>query len=403
MISALEKRLSTQLAKQKSSGRYRVLENNNTAQGRVVNIDGKHLINFCSNDYLGLCSDSRLKEASVSTTREYGVGAGAAALLSGRHEIHERLERKLASFTGYESALIFSSGYLANLGLISAIVSRRDEVHHDKLNHASLIDAVKLSGARHKRFPHADVNTLAQNLAASSSQNWVVTDGIFSMDGDLAPLNQIAPIAKHHNATLIVDDAHGFGVLHNGMGTVAHCGLLPEDVPIQIITFGKALGAAGAAVLGSKTLIEHLIQSCRTFIYDTALPPAIASAALAAVELLASDTKLISTLNTNIAHFRKLCLEQAIPISKSTTPIQPIILGEEARALTAAKILRDNGIYVRAVRPPTVPVGTSRLRVCLSASHTFSDIEKLVDLLRTITQCDGVASVTCTTRNPIST
>jgi len=230
-----------------------------------------------------------------------------------------------------------------------------------------------------------------------------VTDGIFSMDGDLAPLNQIAPIAKHHNATLIVDDAHGFGVLHNGMGTVAHCGLLPEDVPIQIITFGKALGAAGAAVLGSKTLIEHLIQSCRTFIYDTALPPAIASAALAAVELLASDTKLISTLNTNIAHFRKLCLEQAIPISKSTTPIQPIILGEEARALTAAKILRDNGIYVRAVRPPTVPVGTSRLRVCLSASHTFSDIEKLVDLLRTITQCDGVASVTCTTRNPIST
>lgn len=312
------------------------------------------------------------------------MGAGAAALLSGRHEIHEKLEQKLADFSGYEAALLYSSGYLANLGLISAVVNRHDEVHHDKLNHASLIDAVKLSGAKHRRFPHANVEILEENLSSSKLQKWIVTDGVFSMDGDLAPLVEIAAIAKRYDTSLVVDDAHGFGVLGNGKGTVAALKLDSSDVPIQIITFGKALGAAGAAVLGSKNLIEHLIQSSRTFIYDTALPPAIAAAALAAIKILESDDSLIASLNKNILLFRARCQQQGISISSSATPIQPIILGAEDHALAAAQLLRNEGIYVRAVRPPTVPIGTSRLRICISAAHTTADIEKLVDSLSTI-------------------
>lgn len=383
MKQSIEQRFSVLVDTQKQSGRYRTLETNTVSQGRTINVGGKNLLNFCSNDYLGLCDNPNLKCAAIEAIKLNGVGAGAAALLSGRHAIHEQLEQKLATYTGYEAALIFSSGYLANLGLISALANRHDEIHHDKLNHASLIDAVKLSGAHHKRFSHADITQLDRNLSLSAAtQKWVLTDGVFSMDGDLAPLDKIAAVSSRHNAILVVDDAHGFGVLGNGKGTCSHYGLTADEAPVVVVTFGKALGSAGAAVLGPKTLIEFLIQTSRTFIYDTALPPALAASTLAAIELIESDAGLIESLNKNIIYFKNQCKTADIPISPSSTPIQPLIVGDEARAVAAAKKLLDIGIYVRAVRPPTVPVGTSRLRICLSAAHKFSDIDKLVQTLK---------------------
>jgi 8-amino-7-oxononanoate synthase len=378
----LQKRLRAKIDHQQETTRYRSLENNSHPQGREIKISGATLVNFCSNDYLGLCNHADLKHAAIEAIGDNGIGAGAAALLSGRHSLHQQLEQELASFTGYECALLYSSGYLANIGLINAVVSRQDEVHHDKFNHASLIDAVKLSGAFHKRYRHSDLQHLEKNLSNSkAAQRWIITDSVFSMDGDVAQLESIASIAKRYDATLIIDDAHGFGVLGKGKGTHAHLGLSPEEVPIVVITLGKALGCAGAAVLGSKILIDYLIQSSRTFIYDTALPPLLAAAALTATKKIRSDPSLVNNLNNNIKFFRNLCSANNIPLSESDTPIQPLLLGKETRAREASEFLASRGIYVRAVRPPTVPVGTSRLRICISRSHTESDIEYLVTCL----------------------
>ena len=379
MNSSLSSQLSAAVEKLQAAGRYRFLESNSTAQATQIIVDGNEYTNFCSNDYLGLCNHQSLKDAAIAATKTYGVGAGAAQLLSGRHQLHAELEAQLAAFSGYEAALLFSSGYLANLGLISALVSRHDVVHQDRLNHASLIDAVKLSGATSKRYRHNDMTDLEASLSAfTDRRQWIVTDSVFSMDGDIALLPELSELAKKYKANLIVDDAHGFGVLADGYGVRRFYDLSTEQLPITMITFGKALGTQGAAVLGSQQLIDYLIQVCRTYIYDTATAPAITAATLSALDLVSREQGLHSRLKQNIHTFKKLCKKAEIETSNSITPIQPLILGEDQRAVKAAQFLREQGFYLRAIRPPTVPAGQARLRICLSSAHETTNIENLV-------------------------
>jgi 8-amino-7-oxononanoate synthase len=294
--------------------------------------------------------------------------------------VHCELERRLASFLKRDRALVYSSGYMANLGVIGALIGRHDHVYHDRLNHASLIDAVALCRAAHTRYPHCDIRALEAALSEShAGGRWIITDTVFSMDGDLAPLDQLARLAAAHEAVFIGDDAHGFGVVAQGRGASAAFGLGQDDLPILIVTFGKALGTAGAAVVGSDRLIDALIQRSRTFIYDTAPPPAIAAATIAALDLLAGDGALHRALAENIAYFRSRAA--TLPLLESTTPIQPVLVGEDSAALAIAAKLREAGIYARAIRPPTVPAGTARLRICISAAHTKADIDALVTAL----------------------
>ena len=380
MATQLAPHLQAEIDKFRATGRYRYLENNSAAQDVRIVIGGREYLNFCSNDYLGLCNHEVLKEAAIEATKTYGVGAGAAQLLSGRHELHSQLEIALADFTGYDAALLFSSGYLANIGLITALVSRHDVVHQDKLNHASLIDAIKMSGAVSRRYAHLNLQQLEKGLTEHNERKqWIVTDSVFSMDGDIASLDGISELAYRHSAELIIDDAHGIGVLAAGRGARAHFELPQERLPVAVVTFGKALGTQGAAVLGSKSLVEYLVQVSRTYIFDTAPPPLIAAATLAAVNLIREDGEYVQRLNRNIKTFKNACEGAGIPPSGSETPIQPVVLGDDITALRAAEYLREQGFYLRAVRPPTVPKNTARLRICISAAHQDQDIERLVN------------------------
>ncbi|MGH8596187.1 MAG: 8-amino-7-oxononanoate synthase [Gammaproteobacteria bacterium] len=375
-------RFATKLAAYQRANLARTLEVNTAAQGVKVIIDGRRLINFCSNDYLGLANHPELRAAVIDGVNRFGVGAGAAPLLSGHSTAHEMLAQHLTVFLKRERALLFSSGYLANLGVLSGLVSRQDTVFHDRLNHASLIDGVRLSGATHIRYPHAEPDVFEDRLAAiPSGDKWVVSDGVFSMDGDLAPLPVLSRIANKHGALLICDDAHGFGVLGNGAGTVAHFGLSSQDVPVLIVTFGKALGTVGAAVLGPAVLIETLLHTARSFIYDTALPPALARATSIALSLIQRDSMLREKLFSNITYFHSALRAKDLRAPPSFTPIQPFIIGDSELTLHVSAQLREKDLYVRAVRPPTVPPGTARLRICLSAVHTNDHIDKLVDAL----------------------
>jgi len=360
--------------------RTRSLEINTLPQGVNIEIDGQCLLNFSSNDYLGLAADKRLVAALNEGARRYGVGSGAASLLSGYSKAHHALAEAIAAAMGRERALIFSSGYMANLGLLSGLVTRAEKVVCDELNHASLIDGIRLSRAESVRYPHADTLSLQRLLEDSiPDQTWVVTDGLFSMDGDLAPLAHIARLAAAHRAILVCDDAHGFGVLGNGRGTLAHFNLDEKDVPLVVVTFGKALGTAGAAVVGPSILIENLLQRARTFIYDTAMSPALAHATITSLKLVLEDHTLREQLITNIAYFRTALRHVGIPLSASTTAIQPLLIGDGESALRVAAGLRARALYVRAIRPPTVPTGTARLRICLSAAHTSPHIDRLVE------------------------
>ncbi|MFT4580614.1 MAG: 8-amino-7-oxononanoate synthase [Gammaproteobacteria bacterium] len=379
-MNALEQRITSIIKETKRNDRHRTLEPSTTGQGRTITIDGTEYLNFISNDYLGFSSHPNLKEAATAAAQKHGVGSGASALLSGRSSVHEALERRLASFMRRERALLFSSGYLANLGVASALINRTDHIFSDELNHASLIDAISLTKASYTRYRHVDLHDLEEGLKACENPfRWIITDTLFSMDGDLAPLQQLASLANKYHATLIGDDAHGFGVLDGGRGAAAACNLSHQAMPIQIVTFGKALGTSGAAVVGSESLIDALIQKGRTFIYDTAQPPMIAAATLAALELMETDESIHERLFANITTFRELA--KTLPLSESYSPIQPILIGSDANALLVAAQLRSKGFYVRAIRPPTVPVGTSRLRLCISAAHKPEDIEALVDVL----------------------
>lgn len=362
--------------------RWRTLEANRGPQGPLIRIGEETLLNFCSNDYLGFANHPRLVEALAEGARRYGVGSGASALLSGHGEAHEALCHDLAAATGRARALIFSSGYLANLGIFSGLVAREDRIISDELNHASLIDGVRLARATNLRYPHANTADLSALLAQPHpAQTWIVTDGLFSMDGDLAPLGRIAALASQHGAGLICDDAHGFGVLGDGAGTLAALGLDQEAVPLLVVTFGKALGTAGAAVLGPHVLIENLLQRARTFIFDTAPSPALMHATRTALHLLLGPESPRPKLMANIRYFKQCLAQVGLPQTQGDSPIQPMLVGDAERALEVAAGLRQRGLYVRAIRPPTVPASTARLRICLSAAHDSAQIDQLVEAL----------------------
>jgi 8-amino-7-oxononanoate synthase len=363
--------------------RLRTIE---AADGAHITIDGKRLLNFASNDYLGLAQHPALREALVRTAEKWGVGATAAPLLGGRREEHAILEESLARWTGRERALLFSDGWMANLGTVSALLGRGDLCVEDKLDHASLLDAARLSGAELKRYPHADVDAARRRLESHpDAAALVASDGVFSMDGDVAPLAALARLCRDAHATLMIDDAHGLGVRGpEGAGSVAEAGLSQDDVPILMATLGKALGAAGAFVAGSATLIDALVQEARTFVYTTAMPPAIAAAAIAAIDIARFEGWRRDRLARLVAHFRTGAIAQGWTLADSRTPIQPVVIGASDAALAASTLLEDAGFHVPAIRPPTVPAGSARLRITLCALHAERDVDRLLDALRAI-------------------
>lgn len=360
----------------------RVLE---SAQGAQVEVDGREFVSFASNDYLGLASDPRLVEALADGARRYGVGAGASHLLTGHHRLHRRLEERLAEFTGFPRALLFGSGYAANLAVVTVLASRAAEVFADRLNHASLNDAMLLSGARFHRYRHLDLSALTRLLEGSRAQSRVVlTDSVFSMDGDLAPLDALARLCAEHDAWLVVDDAHGFGVIGpRGRGAAARFGLSAERV-VYVGTLGKAAGVSGAFVAASPAVIETLVQRARSYIYTTASPPALASALLAAIDIIEREEWRRERLLARIAQLRKGLAGCRWPLAPSETAIQPVMVGAPAAAVALAAALSAHGLLVPAIRPPTVPAGSARLRISLCAGHRPEDIERLVATLHAI-------------------
>jgi 8-amino-7-oxononanoate synthase len=365
--------------------RRRVLD---TPQGVDVVCDGRRLVNFCSNDYLGLANHPEVVAALQRGARGYGAGAGAAHLVCGHGRAHQALEEELAEFTGRERVLLFSTGYMANLGVISALAGRGDTVFEDRLNHASLLDGALLSGARLKRYAHADAGALRAELAECSAQTRVIaTDGVFSMDGDLAPLPALADAAREHGAWLMVDDAHGLGVLgREGQGALRHCGLNQEAAPILMGTLGKALGTFGAFVAGCAELIEFLIQRARTYIYTTALPPSVAEATRTSLRVAREESWRRDRLNELIRRFQAGAGQLGLRLMASDTPIQPVLLGSNDAAMRASAALLEAGFWVSAIRPPTVPAGTARLRITLTAAHTEAQVDGLLDALAGIAE-----------------
>ncbi|MGC8854744.1 MAG: 8-amino-7-oxononanoate synthase [Halothiobacillaceae bacterium] len=380
-----EDRLRQRLAERRAADLYR---RPRIAEGPATPyrmVDGRRVLSFCSNDYLGLANHPRVITAFKRGADEYGVGSGAAHLVNGHTRAHQALEEELATFAGRERALLFSTGYMANLGAIGALVGRGDAVFEDRLNHASLLDGGLLSGARFRRYAHADVHALASLLAeagAGAGERLIVTDGVFSMDGDLAPLPALATLADQHDAWLMVDDAHGLGVLGTtGRGTLEHYGLDATDVPVLMGTLGKALGTTGAFVAGSADLIEWLIQAARPYIYTTALPAALAEATRASLCLIDEEPWRREHLHSLIQRFKRGAQQLGLRLMPSDTPIQPILVGDAGEALGLSQQLLDTGIQVTAIRPPTVPQGTARLRITLSALHRPEDIDQLLDTL----------------------
>jgi 8-amino-7-oxononanoate synthase len=344
---------------------------------------GRELIDFSSNDYLGLARHPGLAAAMGECAARTGAGSGASHLVTGHGSEHALLEEELAAFTGRERALLFSTGYMANLAVMTVLAGRGERVLLDRLCHASLVDGARLSGAAFRRFAHADSSAASELAAADPGHTALIaTDGVFSMDGDLAPLPQLARIARAHDAWLVVDDAHGLGVLGaTGGGALEVCGVKPEDAPVLVGTLGKAFGSYGAFVAGSATLIELLIQKARTYIYTTALPQPVAAATRQALKLAQSESWRRERVLALTARFRRAAAAAGVVLSGSTTPIQPIVLGSAASALAAQRILAEAGLWVVAIRPPTVPQGAARLRITLSAAHAEAEVDELVACL----------------------
>ncbi len=352
-------------------------------QGVHCVVEGQEVLSFCSNDYLGLAQDSRVAEALAGAAREHGAGAGASHLVSGHHREHHALEEELAWFAGRERALLFSTGYMANLGVVTALAGRGDAVFEDRLNHASLLDAGLLSRARFARFPHGDAGALEARLARhGGTRSLVLTDGVFSMDGDVAPLGRLAAACRRHSAWLVVDDAHGLGVLGpRGGGSIELHGLGPAEVPVLVGTLGKAFGTFGAFVAGDAALVDYLIQRARTYIYTTALPPAVAAATRQALALSIAEPWRRERVLGLVARFRRQAAQADLPLADSATPIQPVLVGDARAAVAASERLLAQGLLVPAIRPPTVPEGSSRLRVTFSAGHTEQHVDRLVEAL----------------------
>ncbi len=374
--------LASRLAERRAAHLYRQRPLLETPQQPEVMVDGEQLLAFCSNDYLGLASHPEVIRAMQQGAERWGVGGGASHLVMGHSTPHHQLEEALADFTGRPRALLFSTGYMANLAAVTALVGQGDTVLEDRINHASLLDAGLLSGARFSRYLHNDADSLAKRLDKATGDTLVVTDGVFSMDGDLANLPALCATAKARGAWVMVDDAHGFGPLgKTGGGIVEHFGLGIDDVPVLVGTLGKAFGTAGAFVAGSEELIETLIQFARPYIYTTSQPPAVACATLKSLELLRAESWRRDHLNSLITRFRQGAAEIGLTLMDSPTPIQPILVGSSERALKLSAALRERGVLVGAIRPPTVPAGSARLRVTFSASHSAAQVERLLDIL----------------------
>ncbi|PKO48335.1 MAG: 8-amino-7-oxononanoate synthase [Betaproteobacteria bacterium HGW-Betaproteobacteria-4] len=384
---SLEDRLASELADLETAGltrRRRVLE---SPCGRLATVDGKNVLNFAANDYLGLAGNAEIARALADGALHWGAGAGASHLVSGHLAPHEALEKAIAAFTGFPRALTFSTGYLANLAVTPTLAGRGDAVFADKLNHASLIDAMQLAkanGAEVQRYPHNDVAALEKLLAASTAaRKVIVTDAVFSMDGDLAPLPLIFALAERYDAWLVIDDAHGFGVLGaHGRGSLAHFNLPASPRILLMGTLGKAAGVGGAFVAGSATAIEYLLQKGRSYIFTTAQPPAIACALSKSLQLIENGDALRANLMARIGQLRDGLAGLPLKLLPSLTAIQPLIVGENDAAVALAKALWERGLWVPAIRPPTVPKGTARLRMSVSAAHTEADIDQLVTALK---------------------
>jgi 8-amino-7-oxononanoate synthase len=365
---------------------YRQRSNLNSRCAATIMVGGKSQHNFCSNDYLGLAGHPDIAKALQQGADDYGTGSGASHLISGHSQAHEQLEQELAEFTGRPRALLFSTGYMANMGAISALVGRRDLVLQDRLNHASLLDGGLLSRADLQRYKHANTDDLAVRLSASNAERkLVVTDGVFSMDGDLPPLEAMATVINQHQGWLMVDDAHGFGVLgKHGGGLIEALDLSIEQVPILVGTLGKAFGTFGAFVAGSEALIETLIQFSRSYIYTTALPPAVAVASSASLKILQAESWRREKLVSLVGRFRLGAGQIGLDLMDSQTPIQPVQINNDQRVMEINRQLRAKGFMVGAIRPPTVPKGSGRLRICLSATHTEEQIDQLLEALESV-------------------
>ena len=373
---------------------YRKPRISGSAQQAHMQIDGRDYLSFCSNDYLGLANHPDIINTFQQAASQWGVGSGAAHLINGHSQTHQRLEEALAEFTGRERALLFSTGYMANLGVVSALLQDGDRVYQDRLNHASLLDAVKLSGARQIRFQHNDTQHLRQRMQKQTSgQAMILADGVFSMDGNAAPLNELKKIADSEEALLLVDDAHGFACMGaSGKGALELFDIAPTDNVLLMATLGKAVGSFGAFVAGDALYIEQLIQSARSYIYTTALPPAVAGTSIACLHHIAQNgDSLRAQLRDNIEQFKQGINKLGLSLMESSSAIQPLILGDEQRALDFSQRLYDLGFLVSAIRPPTVPKGTARLRFTFSASHSADDISALLEAVSQVANEAGGA------------
>jgi 8-amino-7-oxononanoate synthase len=354
--------------------------------GPVCTVDGREVISFCSNDYLGLANDPQLIATAQAAAAQWGVGSGASHLVSGHLRPHEALETALAEFVGFPRALSFSTGYMANLAIVPALVGRGDALFSDKLNHASLIDAAQLTHADSRRYAHGDIAALSAMLETSTAKRkLILTDAVFSMDGDIAPLPELLALAERHDAWLVIDDAHGFGVLgENGRGSLAYFSLPASKRVVLMGTLGKAAGVAGAFVAADALVIEWLLQRARSYIFTTAASPIMAATLVEAVKLIAAADDGRARLVQHIHQLRTGLAGSRWQLLHSDTAIQPIIVGDNAEAVRVAEALLEHGLWVPAIRPPTVPKGTARLRVSLSAAHTEAHISALVDALKAL-------------------
>ena len=378
--------LKTWLLERKKRSLYRTLNVLETPQQVRVKIDGRELLSFSSNDYLGLANHPSVIVAFKKAVDKYGVGSGSSHLVSGHFKEHESLEKELAEFTGRDRAILFSTGYMANLGVINALMEKGDTVFQDRLNHASLIDAGLLCKAKMVRYRHNNMAVLQNKIKPESHKNtMIVSDAVFSMDGDTAPIRELAPIAQEHESWLMVDDAHGFGVLgETGAGLVEAERLSQKEIPLLMATFGKAVGTSGAFVAGSSDVIEYIAQTARTWMYTTAMPPALAAATRESLKVIQKESWRREKLTYLIDLFKKESINNGFELLPSNTAIQPIIIGDSQLALELAEKLLDKGIVVVAIRPPTVPANTARLRITLSASHQEEDIFQLTSVLREV-------------------
>ncbi len=374
--------LQLELDERSALGLLRSRRTLDSSQSPHIVADGKPYLAFCSNDYLGLANHPQLIAALQQGTQLWGVGAGAAHLVSGHFAAHHQIEQQLATFAGKPAALLFSTGYMANLGVVQALAGKGDTVFADKLNHASLNDAMLLSRAETKRYRHGDLAQLAQLLEQTKNgRKLIITDAVFSMDGDIAPLRELLALCEQHDAWLYVDDAHGFGVLgEQGRGSLSHFGIASKRV-IYMATLGKAAGVSGAFVAAEQVVVDTLVNQAHSYIYTTATPPALSVALSQSLQLIAQGDELRAHLKQRVAQLRNGLADLPWKLMPSDTAIQPLLIGDNQQALKMSEGLRERGIWVAAIRPPTVPQGTARLRITLSAAHSEEDVNQLIGAL----------------------